>query len=267
MLTARPCYLCPVKEQVEPTKLIDKINPPEATCALECVGPDGDIAGCGRCPLIKRRLPEEADRHSRRILVAEGNDSLDESDIDVVAIVAQTGGDPEGTFSKQKGMLSEEQMDSLKTFVDMKHESDQSDKDDYYTKVPATKLVELLGPQATTNLVKFFYEAVGYDMPISSIQIGRTYRIGFKDYIPFHTSSQYEDRTTLLVPLSNGDESEGAELVFLNRHGVQDAGSTPGDAMVFGPNVIHGVKPHEGIRYTFFLVGKPNAPCVFKDVL
>ena len=71
----------------------------------------------------------------------------------------------------------------------------------------------------------------------------------------------------MLIALNGDEDYKGGELMYVNNYEPYHVPRTVGNAIVNHPGDVHGVVPHDGIRYSLlFLTVDVDANCIFAGV-
>jgi len=244
--------LCSVCDPSSPHYVEDNVHWNATLDGYQCVCP-------GDCPSwVYRSLQESPfERHLHETTAED----------DITRVIEKTGGDPNGHFHEKEGLLTADQIKLLRAYVDDYLEEEgyslaQKYRDDYSKDIPISYLTDLIGMNATQNILQFFYTAMGAKTPIMRAYLRRSYMdqdANSDHHVPYHVE---DDRYIMILALNGNEEYSGGELIYLDRDGPKEAVRTPGKAIVHGPGDIHGVAPHNGTRYTLFFWAKPESYCI-----
>ena len=108
--------------------------------------------------------------------------------------------------------------------------------------------------------MEFYFDSVGLYIPITGMFIRRSYAKEEDGHVNYHV-----DNWNMIVSLNGDDDYEGGELVYLNQDGPYHMPRTPGKAIVNNPGDVHGIAPHNGTRYTFFLWAMDGEKSILDD--
>ena len=207
--------------------------------------PVGEITRSGYC--VRRTV--------RRSLYDYSNQD------EIMDVISELKGDPFtlGQYEKET-VLTLDQCQSLIDYVNDAHkkalaepnvvvqEENDPNLDNFVTKITPQQVIDAIGLQAATDMMKFYFDSVGYYIPITDMFIRRSYAKEEDGHVNYHV-----DYWNMIVSLNGDNDYEGGHLVYMDQNGPYHMPRTPGKAIVNNPGDVHGIAPHNGIRYTFFL--------------
>lgn len=168
-----------------------------------------------------------------------------------------------GTFREKADILSVEECKLLVEYLDAGGSAppQEDDSDSFSIRdriLSAQELIDILGKQRVTDLLRFLYESVDdkFDAIVRKIWLRRVDNDGtLANYVDMHTDQNHAKykQSTMVVALNSENHIEGGELFYLNQDGPVEAQRVQGKAHAHKYDVLHGVAPHKGSRISLLI--------------
>jgi len=177
-------------------------------------------------------------------------------------IIQEAGGDPFATFSQKQGLLSPDECDMVRQYVEQAPEKEYHRRyfnateyhEFYFVDIPADELIDIIGKKRTSELVQFLQESVGFSAPVTRVR-GMFSPPDSEKHLGYHHDT--DKHGTLLIELN--DEYTGAELVYLTANGPTILKRSKGSGVVHGSDIVHAVtSQHDGDRFFLFIYSDMN---------
>lgn len=168
-----------------------------------------------------------------------------------------------GTFQEKADLLSVEECKLLAEYLDAGGFAppQEDDLDSFSIRdriLSAQELIDILGKQKATDLLRFLYESVDdkFNAIVRKIWLRRVDNDGtLGNYVDMHTDHNHAKykQSTMVVALNSENDVEGGELFYLNQDGPVEAKRAQGKAYAHKYDVYHGVAPHRGSRISLLI--------------
>lgn len=168
-----------------------------------------------------------------------------------------------GTFQEKADLLSVEECKLLVEHLDAGGFAppQEDDLDSFSIRdrtMSAQELIDILGKQKATDLLRFLYESVDdkFNAIVRKIWLRRVDNDGtLGNYVDMHTDHNHAKykQSTMVVALNSENDVEGGELFYLNQDGPVEAKRVQGKAHAHAYDVYHGVAPHRGSRISLLI--------------
>ena len=168
-----------------------------------------------------------------------------------------------GTFQEKADLLSVEECKLLAEYLDAGGIAppQEDDLDSFSIRdriLSAQELIDILGKQKATDLLRFLYESVDdkFNAIVRKIWLRRVDNDGtLGNYVDMHTDHNHAKykQSTMVVALNSENDVEGGELFYLNQDGPVEAKRVQGKAHAHAYDVYHGVAPHRGSRISLLI--------------
>ena len=132
----------------------------------------------------------------------------------------------------------------------------------YTVQLDGPQLIDLIGKESTKNLLDYFHESMGHNVPVTKIVLQLA-----KNGDEGQSFTHHKDGTaTLLVFLNDND---GGDLDYLTTEGHIEFPVKKGRAVAHGPDTIHAAKMWYGDRSLFYFKSSQSMfdNCLLKDLL